>query len=176
MSSVRHTSTRVKKMADDVESCVELAFRKVCERFGIQKLNQQQEEAIRCIALENKDVFVNLPTGFGKSMIFQGLPEVFASLEPVRERNIVIVVSPLVSLMKDQVSRLTSLGISAICLSDIITESQRKAVENGQYSIVYGSPETWLGDERWRKIVSSDSYKKSVRAVAIDEAHIISHW
>ena len=44
------------------------------------------------------------------------------------------------------------------------------------FRIVYGSPETWLGDERWRKMVSSDSYKKSVRAVAIDEAHIISHW
>ena len=133
MSSVRHTSTRVKKMADDVESCVQLAFRKVCERLGIQKLNQQQEEAIRCIVLDNKDVFVNLPTGFGKSVIFQGLPEVFASLQPARERNIVIVVSPLVSLMKDQVSRLTSLGIRAICLGDKITESQRKAVENGQY-------------------------------------------
>ena len=96
---------------------------------------------------------MNLPTGFGKSMIFQLLPEEFSSLQPACERNIVIIVSPLVSLMKDQVSLLTLLGISAICLSDISTESQRKAVENGHYSIVYGSPETWLGYERWRKMV-----------------------
>ena len=119
---------------------------------------------------------MNLPTGFGKSMIFQGLPEVFSSLQPERERNVVVVVSPLVSLMNDQVSRLTSLGISAICLSDISTDSQRKAVENGEYSIVCGSPKSWLGDERWRKMVGRDGFKKFVRALAVDEAHIISHW
>ena len=78
--------------------------------------------------------------------------------------------------MKDQVSRLTSLGMSAISLSDIITDSQRKAVENGEYSIVYGSPESWLGDERWRKMVARDGFKRFVRALAVDEAHIISHW
>ena len=71
------------------------AFRKVCERFGIQRLNRQQEEAIRSIVLDKKDVFVNLP-------------ELFSSLQPERERNVVVVVSPLVSLMKDQVSRLTT--------------------------------------------------------------------
>ena len=87
-------------MAEDVESCLQSAFRKVCERLGIQRLNRQQEEAIRSIVLDKKDVFVNLPTGFGKSMIFQGLPEVFSSLQPERERNVVVVVSPLVSLMK----------------------------------------------------------------------------
>jgi len=162
-------------MAEDVERCLDSAFTKVCGRFGIPNLNKQQEEAIKCIVEHKKDVFVNLPTGFGKSMIFQGLPEVFSTLQSPREKNIVIVVSPLVSLMKDQVSRLNSLGISSICLSDISTESQRKAVESGQYSIVYGSPESWLGDERWRKMVTSDCYKKFVRALAVDEAHIISH-
>ena len=163
----------MKNMADDVE----LAFSKVCATFGIEKLNKQQEEAIRCVVLEKKDVFVNLPTGFGKSLIFQALPEVFSSLQRSdRSRNIVIVVSPLISLMKDQVSRLTSLGISAICLSDINTESQRRKLENGEFSIVYGSPESWLNDERWRKMLSSEAYNSFERAVAVDEAHIISHW
>ena len=59
-------------MTEDVESCLLSAFRKVCERFGTQRLNRQQEEAIRSIVLNKKDVFMNLPTGFGKSMIFQG--------------------------------------------------------------------------------------------------------
>ena len=163
-------------MAEDVESCLQSVFRKVCEIFGIQRLNQQQEEAMRSIVLDKKDVFENLPTGFGKSMIFQGLPEVFSSLQPECERNIVVAVSPLVSLMNDQVTWLTSLGISAICLSDISTDSQRKAVENGEYSIVCGSPESWLGDERWRKMVGRDGFKKLVRPLAVDEAHIISHW
>ena len=84
-------------MAEDVESCLRSAFRKVCERFGIQRLNRQQEEAIRSIVLDKKDVFMNLPTGIGKSMIFQGLPKVFSSLQSERERNVVVVVSQLVS-------------------------------------------------------------------------------
>ena len=104
MLRVRHTSARVKENGGRLQS----PFRKVCERFEIQRLNRQQEEAIRSIVLDKKDVFVNLPTGFGKSMTFQGLPEVFSSLQPERERNVVVVVSPLVSLMKDQVSRLTT--------------------------------------------------------------------
>ena len=100
----------------------------------------------------------------------------FSSLQPERERNLVVIVSPLVSLIKDRVSRLTSLGISAICLSDIRTDSQRREVENGENSIVCGSPESLLGDERWLKMVGRDGFKKFVRALAVDEAHIISHW
>ena len=53
-------------MAEDVESHMQSAFRQVCERFGIQRFNRQQEEAIRSIVLDKKDVFVNLPTGFGR--------------------------------------------------------------------------------------------------------------
>ena len=159
-----------------MSSRVESAFEKVCSRFNIEKLNKLQEEAMRCIVVDGRDVFVNLPTGFGKSLIFQGLPELFSSLKPELEKNIVIVVSPLISLMRDQVSRLTSLGVKSICLSEVSSEAVRKDVERGLYSIVYGSPESWLGDQRWRKMISGETYRTSVRTVAIDEAHIISHW
>ena len=73
------------------------------------------EDALRKVC----DVFVNLPTGFGKSVVFQALPVVYSHVEKSRETNIVIVVSPLVNLMKDQVSHLTSLGTSAVSPSDI---------------------------------------------------------
>ena len=107
------------------------AFRKVCEVFGFDSLNKHQEEALRFVFETKSDVFVNLPTGFGKSVVFQALPIVYSCVEPTREKNIVIVVSPLINLMKDQVSRLTSLGISAISLSDISSESDIRAVERG---------------------------------------------
>jgi len=61
-------------------------------------------------------------------------------------------------------------------VSNISTDSQRKAVENGEYSIVCGPSESWLGDERWRKMVRRDGFKKFIQALAVDEAHIISHW
>ena len=60
--------------------------------------------------LNQTDVFVNLPTGFGKSVVFQALPLVYSCVDPTRKKNIVLVVSPL---MKDQVSRLNSSGVSA---------------------------------------------------------------
>ena len=58
-------------------------------------------------------MYVNLLTGFGKSVLFQALPTVFASLDNCK-KNIVIVISPLINLMKDQVSLLSFLGVSAI--------------------------------------------------------------
>ena len=97
-------------------------------------------------------------------------------MHPTREKNIVLVVSPLINLMKDQVSRLNSRGISAISLSDVSSELEIRAVETGSYSIVYGSPESWLGETKWRKMLSSDIYQNSVRAVAVDEAHVNCHW
>ena len=111
---------------------VEDALRKLCEVFGFERLNKHQEEALRLVVESKSDVFVNLPTGFGKSVVFQALPVVYSHVEPSREKPpvIVIVVSPLVNLMKDQVSRLTSLGISAVSLSDICSDEEMRSVEN----------------------------------------------
>lgn len=155
---------------------MEHAFAKVCEVFGIESLNKHQEDAIKYVVEEKKDVFVNLPTGFGKSLIYQALPLVYSCLQSTVEKNIIVVISPLTSLMKDQVMRLISLGITAISLAEITTEKQCNEVKNGDYSVVFGSPELWLGDEKWRKMAMGDCYRKSVRAVAVDEAHVICHW
>ena len=78
--------------------------------------------------------------------------------------------------MKDQVCSLSLLGVSATSLSDISSAADIKKVENGEFSIVYGSPESWLGDIRWRRMLASETYKSHVRAVAVDEAHVICHW
>ena len=63
------------QMADSME----FAFSKVCEVVGIDKLNKHQEESIKYVAEKEKDIFVNLPTGFGKLLIYQALPIVFLS-------------------------------------------------------------------------------------------------
>ncbi|XP_068712912.1 ATP-dependent DNA helicase RecQ-like [Montipora foliosa] len=77
--------------------------------------------------------------------------------------------------MKDQVSRLTSLGIGAVSLAEL-TDQQSVAVQNGEFSVVFASPELWLGDHKWRKMVTTETYRNAVRAVAVDEAHVICHW
>ena len=63
---------------------------------------------------------------------------------------IVVVVSPLINLMKDQATKLENIGISAVTLSDISEENMR-VVGRGAFSVVYGSPEAWLKIDRWRK-------------------------
>ena len=97
------------------------AFRRVCNTFKIGELNVYQQDAIMQIVKKNTDVFVNLPTGYGKSLIYQTLPLIF-DITRGAPGHIVIVISPLINLTKDQVTNLTKLYIRAISLSDIKAE------------------------------------------------------
>ena len=92
-------------MADTLEEAFNNAFNQVCNVFGFDSLNTHQEESIKYIVQEKKDIFVNLPTGFGKSLIYHALPLVYSCLQSTDENNIIVVISPLNSLIKDQVFR-----------------------------------------------------------------------
>ena len=67
---------------------MEHAFAKVCTVFGIESLNKHREDAIKYVVEGKKDVFVNLPTGFGKSLIYQALLLVYSCLQSTVEKNI----------------------------------------------------------------------------------------
>ena len=153
---------------------LEEAFVVVAKTFRISSLNAHQKTGIRKIVQDGKDVFVNLPTGFGKSLLYQALPLVFdlTSQEP---GHIVIVVSPLISLMEDQVSYLKELGIKAANISSL-EDGECTRVESGVYSLVYGSPEAWLKNERWRLMLTNSVYSKKLCAIAVDEAHVVRQW
>ena len=79
------------------------AFSKVCEVFSFEKLNKHQEDTIKYVVEKEKAIFVNLPTGFRKLLIYQALPIVFSSVQSTCEKYIVVVISPLTSAMKNQV-------------------------------------------------------------------------
>ena len=79
-------------------------------------------------------MYLNLLTGYGESVLFQALPTVFASLNKCK-KNIVIVISPLINLMTDQVSRLSFFGVSVISLSDI--RSVAEIMKGGEWRIFY---------------------------------------
>ena len=152
------------------------ALASVAEVFQIRAFNQHQEAAIRTIVEEKKDAFVNLPTGFGKSLIYQALPLVFDRLYTSEQGHIVIVVSPLINLIQDQVMQLKKLDITAINISAVDNEEEKKDVEKGKFSVVYGTPEAWLLNERWRSMLTNSTYSKNVCAIAVDEAHVIKQW
>jgi len=153
--------------------CLDEAIRKACHIFGVADLFPDQKRSLKEF-ISGKDIFVNLPTGYGKSIIFQMAPIVHEELATTPGKPILIVVSPLSSLMEDQKSYLKSLGITVGAIGD--DKDENTAIEKGQMSIVLTSPESLLGNMKWRKMLTSEVYAKNLIGVVVDEAHCISHW
>jgi superfamily II DNA helicase RecQ len=126
----------------------ERAINKVLNVFQVPCLYKEQEEALTQL-FSKQDVFVNLPTSYGKSLIFQAAPILaYVLFRRSTGTSIVVVISPLKALMEDQVRHLNKLGLHDDQLvQDII---------NGQYTHVYGSPECFLNLERniWEQAIS----------------------
>ena len=139
---------------------IEEAFDVVCKTFRISALNAAQKNGITKIVEEKRDVFINLPTGFGKSLLYQALPLVF-DLTSNQPGHIVVIVSPLISLMDDQVSYLSELGLKA-CNITSLEDGERTRVVNGEYSLVYGSPEAWLKNEHWRLMLTNCLFQETM--------------
>ncbi len=134
--------------------------------FGYKQFRAGQEELIDAI-LSGRDSFGIMPTGGGKSMCYQ--------LPALMMKGITIVISPLISLMKDQVLSLKNAGISAAYINSSLTIEQLRKVYGymgeGRYKIVYVAPER-LFTEGFTATVK----RISVAMVAVDEAHCISQW
>ena len=75
-------------------------FRKVCEVFRFDSLNKHQEEALRFVFESKSDFFVNLLTGFGKSVVFRALYIAYSCVDTTRQKNIVLVASLMMNLIK----------------------------------------------------------------------------
>ena len=149
--------------------------------FGFSELKKQQRSAIEA-TLSGKNVFVSLPTGFGKLLIYQLLPvcaDELALLSPVGPgfKPFVLIVSPLISLMQDQVASLRCKGFRAsLC---ILNQCQRDGQDdswNLEDSYIFASPEGLLGVSQWRKIILSDGFRDNILALVINEAHCVAKW
>ena len=153
-------------------------------KLGYEKPTAEQELAILQF-IAGRDVFVSLPTGEGKSLIYATLPLLFQSIRGhiVVSRStannhicIVLVVSPLSSLMEDQVSNFHKKGLSCVALHRGENQAIMSRVISGEFQIVYLSPETLLQDLRVREMFRSDVYMDNLVALVVDEAHCIHTW
>ena len=137
--------------------------------WGYTTFRPLQREAMDTI-LDGRDSVVVLPTGGGKSLCFQAP----ALVRP----GLAVVVSPLISLMKDQVDTLIGNGVSAACYNSSMPADQRTSVmqgiREGRYQLLYVSPERLAGDGS--DVFVAQLARRSVRFVAVDEAHCISQW
>ncbi|NXA01155.1 RECQ4 helicase, partial [Nesospiza acunhae] len=139
--------------------------------LGFDSFRPGQAEAVMRV-LSGISTLLLLPTGSGKSLCYQ-LP---AFLYPRRSRCISIVISPLISLMDDQVSGLPS-ALKAVCIHSNLTPSQREAaikkVRSGQAQILLLSPESVTGSGFFSRLFH---HFPPVAFACLDEAHCISQW
>jgi len=139
--------------------------------WGYSSFRPLQREAMDAI-LAGRDSIVVLPTGGGKSLCFQAP----ALVQSERRAGLALVVSPLISLMKDQVDTLVENGVSAACYNSSLSADRKASVSagirEGRFALLYVSPERLAGE-------GSDGFLQRLGAVsyvAVDEAHCISQW
>src|SRR5690242_10746880 len=136
------------------------------ETFGLDKLRQGQAEVIRSV-LEGNNTLAIMATGAGKSLCYQ-LPSLHLS-------GTTVVVSPLISLMKDQVDKLEEAGVEAAQLNSALTtqehEENLEQIQTEETDFIFVTPERFTNQDFLRKL-----RKKSINFVVIDEAHCISEW
>ncbi|MEC6832825.1 ATP-dependent DNA helicase RecQ [Photobacterium toruni] len=134
--------------------------------FGYQQFRQGQQAVIEAITAGN-DCLVIMPTGGGKSLCYQ-IP---ALMMP----GLTLVISPLISLMKDQVDQLNANGVSAGCIHSAMSREEIQAtfeaMQNGSLRLVYASPERVLMRDFIERLQQLD-----LAMVAVDEAHCVSQW
>ena len=130
----------------DRESEFVSALNAALEGFVHRTLKEQQRECVRRIVCEKKDVFAVLPTGFGKSAIYQLIPKVLSHMGRTADdiKTTVAVVSPLDYIRKQQVAAIEKLnfGISAAAIGE--SNLNDKEIEEGRFEIVYGSAEQFF--------------------------------
>ena len=134
--------------------------------WGYDSFRPFQEETISSI-FDSKDTLTVLPTGGGKSICFQ-VPALICE-------GMAVIVSPLISLMKDQVDYLKDIGIAAECLNSSLNSSDRaqvtRRIKSGNLKLLYLAPER-LSLESMREFLK----EVKLSFFVIDEAHCISHW
>ena len=134
--------------------------------FGYQTFRARQQEIIDKI-IGGGDAFVLMPTGGGKSLCYQ--------IPALHRKGVGIVVSPLISLMKDQVDALKACGVSAACYNSSLKAAEARQVlamfHNRELDLLYVAPERLMSDGFIERLQGMD-----VALFAIDEAHCISQW
>ncbi|XP_062593630.1 bifunctional 3'-5' exonuclease/ATP-dependent helicase WRN-like [Saccostrea cucullata] len=191
-------------MAENVCFLDCMKYAKDC--LGIEfELKDKQIETLRSV-YEGNDTLAVLPTGFGKSIIFQLLPFMFQRKFGRRQPMITIIVTPLNSIMQDQVQSLTKRGIPACFLniegtgvktfvdgkryqksfqdedSDtdieevVISSAPLQDVKKGNFCLIYAHPETLVDKKDFGKVLRSTVFQERVCAIVVDEVHMISEW
>jgi len=144
----------------------DLLQRALVERFGLEDFRGPQREVIEAV-MAGRDVLVTMPTGAGKSLVYQ-LPATLLE-------GLVLVVSPLIALMKDQVDALVERGVRATYVNSLLSAKERQQrlerAARGELELLFLTP------ERFRSPTFLELLPRmQIARFAVDEAHCISQW
>jgi superfamily II DNA helicase RecQ len=143
----------------------------ISEKLKLLKISSSKAEQKQAVVgvLNGKDVMAILPTGFGKSLIFQLFTLVKMHKD---ELTSIVIVSPLTSIMEDQIKDFEYLGISAVKLSR--DDKTLEEIAGGKYRVIFGSAEAVL-DERFRNVLKdyTKPFHSHVKLIVVDECHTV---
>ncbi|TPX49829.1 hypothetical protein SeMB42_g02472 [Synchytrium endobioticum] len=140
--------------------------------FKLKEFRDSQLDIVKA-TLAKRDVFVLMATGGGKSLTFQ--------LPAVMDAGITLVVSPLLSLIQNQINALKALGINAAALNSTLKESEKKAIYaelamlKPRFKLLYITPEL-MATDHFRSTLQRLYKKSALSRLVVDEAHCISEW
>ena len=143
------------------------------EKFGYKHLREKQADVVKA-AMIKQDIIVLMPTGGGKSLCYQ--------LPALLQNGITIVISPLRSLIYDQVLNLKKKKIPAVLLSGDISVNEKKSIldklklDTIPFSLLYTTPETLLSNYQLIPILEELNEQNLLNRIVIDEAHCVSNW
>ena len=156
---------------------------KALHRLGMPHISLKKEQLASMEAIyAGRDVFMWLPTGYGKSICYQALPFLLDCKRGVL-CSLVIVVSPLIALMIDQVTSLKESNnvkcsiITSSSSSDRIPASMQAKAGNLLHtdSLIFCTPEALL-ESKWRQLIDREEVSRRIVCYVVDEAHCVSKW
>jgi bloom syndrome protein len=170
--AVQMSATFPSTRPETASSAIHSAFQQLKVTFPA--LKDEQEEAAVAI-LQGKDVFVQLPTGYGKTMILALLPFAFDFFlkQPLRS-SLVLCLSPLIALMADQCKRLQNMGLEVAVVSGQLQNCDMLTGSHGKHQILILSPEMAINNDNVRQCIQK--LAKRIVSVVINEAHCIAFW
>ena len=156
-------------------SAIESAIESAAMKAGFDNVKQKQKEAIGEFVSGN-DVFVSLPTEYGKSLCYVLLPLVFDLLLR-RKGSIVLCISPLTSLMMEQRDKYSKLGLPCEYVGHLQQDLESmNNIQKGEVQLPYTSPESILCNPQWRELLHLQVYRDKMVGLIIDESHCIAMW